>query len=133
MYMIESDFSGLFLKCWMPLFEPRIERYDSIPIWVKLPNFPFEFWSVEFFRMLGNTLGTFLEVDVSFLETGMCCLGKIMVLLDLRNGLAEDIVIKKGDFIFTHPLDYVGLPFRCNRCHSYGHLLDQCHLPFVKK
>ena len=74
--------------------------------------------------MLGNTLGTFLEADVSFLETGICCLGKILVLLDMRNGLAEDIVIKKGDFVFTQPLDYVGLPLHCNRCHSYGHLLD---------
>ena len=87
----------------MPLFDPRIERYDSIPIWVKLPNLPFKFWSVEFFRMLGNTLGTFLEADVSFLETGICCLGKILVLLDLRNGLAEDIVIQKGDFFLHSP------------------------------
>ena len=51
--------------------------------------------------MLGNTLGTFLEADVSFLETGICRLRKILVLLDLRNGFAEDIVIKKGDFVFT--------------------------------
>ena len=77
----------------MPLFDPRIERYDTIPIWVKLPNLPFEFWSVDFFKILGNTIGTFLEADVSFLETGICCLGKILVLLDIRNGLAEDIVI----------------------------------------
>ena len=102
------DNSGLFLKRWTPLFDPCIERYDSIPIWVKLPNLPFEFWSVEFFRMLGNTLGTFLEVDVSFLETHICSLGKILVLLDMRNGLAEDIVIKKGEIVFTQPLDYVG-------------------------
>ena len=133
MYMIESDFLGLFLKRWMPLFDPRIKRYDSIPIWVKLPNLPFEFWSVEFFRMLGNTLGTFLEADVSFLETGICCLRKILVLLDMRNGLVEDIVIKKGEFVFTQPLDYVGFPFRCNHYHCYGHLFDHCHLPFLKK
>ena len=45
--------------------------------------------------MLGNTLGTFLEADVSFLETGICCLGKALVLLDMCNGLAKDIAIKK--------------------------------------
>ena len=50
----------------------------------------------------------------------------------MRNGLAEDIVIKKGDTVFTQSLDYVGLPFRCNRCHKYGHLLAHCHLPFLK-
>ena len=51
--------------------------------------------------MLGNSLGTFLEANVSFLKTGICCLGKILVLLDMHNGLAEDIVIQKGDFVFT--------------------------------
>ena len=30
--------AGLLIKIWMPLFDPRIERYDQIPIWVKLPN-----------------------------------------------------------------------------------------------
>ena len=91
----------LFLKHWMPLFDPRIERYDSLPIWVKLPNFPFEYWSVEFFKMIGNSIGTFLEADLSFLKTGICFLGKVLVLIDMRNGLAEDIVIKKEDTIFT--------------------------------
>ena len=85
----------------MSLFDPRFERYDSIPIWVKLPNLPFEFWSVDFFKMIGKALGIFLEADLSFLETSICCLGKVLVLLDMRNGLAEDIVIKKGDTVFT--------------------------------
>ena len=42
-----------------------------MPIWVKLPNLPFEFWSIEFFKLIGNTLGTFLEVDLSFLVSGV--------------------------------------------------------------
>ena len=96
----------------MSLFDPRFERYDSIPIWVKFPNLPFEFWSVDFFKMIGNALGTFVEVDLSFLETGICCLGKVLVLLDMCNGLAEDIAIKKGEIVFTQPLVYVGFPFR---------------------
>ena len=117
----------------MPLFDPRIKRYDSMSIWVQMPNLLFKFWSVVFFRLIGNALGTFLEADLSFLDSGVCCLGKVLVLLDVRNGLAEDIVIKKGELVFTQPLDYVGLPFRCNRCHCYGHFLTHCHLHFLKK
>ena len=106
--------------------------YDSLPIWVKLPNLPFELRSVEFFKLIGNALGTYLEVDLSFLESGVCCFRKVLVLLDLRNGLAADIVIKKGEYVYTQPLEYMGVPFRCKRCHSCGHLLAQCHLPFLK-
>ena len=88
---------------------------------------------MDFLKLIGNALGTFLEADLSFLESSICCLGKVLVLLDIRNGLAEDIVIKKGVIMFTQPLDYVGFPFQCNRCHYYGHLLAHCHLPFLKK
>ena len=109
-----------------------MERYDLLPIRVKLSNLPFEFWSVEFFKMIGNTLGTYLEADLSFLDTGVCCLGKVLVLLDLRNGLATDILIKKGDPEFYQLLDYLGIPFCCNRCHAHGHLIPESTLPFSK-
>ena len=91
----------MLLRRWTPLFDPCIERYDSMPIWVKLLNLPFEYWFMDFFKLIGNTLGTCLEVDLSFLELRVCCLGKVLVLLDLRNGLAADILIKQVDFEFS--------------------------------
>ena len=42
------DGDGLSLKHWTPLFDPQTERYDVVPTWVKLPNLPFEFWSLDF-------------------------------------------------------------------------------------
>ena len=69
-----------------------------------------------------------MEADLSFSESRVCCLGRVLVLLDLRNGLASDIDIKHGDTIFIQTLDYVAIPFKCNRCHSYGHLVSHCHL-----
>ena len=126
------DNAGLLIKRWTPLFDPRIERYDQILIWVKLPNLPLEYWSVDFFKLVGNTLGTHLETDFSYLQTGVCCLGRVLVLLDFRNGLAADLVIKKGNTEFNQPLDYLGIPFRCYRCHIYVHLANECLLPFNK-
>ena len=67
-----------------------------MPIWVKFPNLSFEYWSVDFFKLVGNLLGSHLETDLSFLESGVCFLGKVLVLLDLRNGLAANIMIKRG-------------------------------------
>ena len=97
-------------------------------VWVKLPNLPFEFWSLEFFKLIGHALGTFMEADLSFLESGVFYLGRVLVLLDIRNGLASDIDIKHGESVFNQSLDYVGIPFKCNRCHNYGHLASHCHL-----
>ena len=117
----------------MPLFDPRLKRYDQVPIWVKLPNLPFEFWYVDFFKLVGNTLGTHLETDLSFLKSGVCCLGRVLVLIDFQNGLPVDLVIKRGISEFSQPLDYLGVSFRCNRCHVFGHLMNECSLPFNKK
>ena len=127
------EYAGLLIKRWMPLFDPRIARYDQILIWVKLPNLPFEYWSADFFKLVGNTLGSHLETDSLFLKTGVCCLGRVLVLIDFRNGLPADLIIKKGNTEFTQPLDYLGVPFRCYRCHVLGHLMHECSLPFNKK
>ena len=99
-----------------------------MPIWVKLPNLPFQLWSEEFFKLIGNTLGSFLEADLSFLDSGACFLGRVLVLLNIRKGLVADIDIRIGDTVINQTLDYIGIPFRCNRCHCYGHLFSNCHL-----
>ena len=83
---------------------------------------------MPFFKLIGNTLGTYLEADLSFLESGVCCLGRVLVLLDLRKGLASEIDIKFHDIVYSQCLDYVGIPFKCNRCHKYGHLASHCIL-----
>ena len=57
---------------------------------------------------------------------------RVLVLIDYQNGLPADLVIKRGSSEFSHPLDYLGVPFRCYRCHGYGHLMNECLLPFNK-
>ena len=109
--------SGLLLKRWTPLFDPRTERYDTLPIWVKIPNLLFEYWPLDFFKLVGNSLGTFLEADLSFLHSGVCCLGKILVLIDISKGLVAVLLISKGNSSFKQPLDYVGKKLKCIKCH----------------
>ena len=82
---------------------------------------------------MGNILGSHLETDFSFLKMGFCCLGRVLVLIDFRKGLPADLIIKKGSIEFSEPLDYLGVPFRCYRCHVIGHLMHECTLPFNKK
>ena len=51
---------------------------------------------------------------------------------DFHFGLPAELVIKKGCRDFYQPLDYMGIPFRCYRCHGFGHLAHECSLPFNK-
>lgn len=36
--------SPIMLKKWSPSFDARFERMETIPIWVKLPGLPIEYW-----------------------------------------------------------------------------------------
>jgi hypothetical protein len=93
-------------------------------------RFPPEFWTELSFKELGNAMGTFMDVDMSFRETGKMSMAIILVALDVREGLAEELVLIKEEVCFHQRLDYEGIPFRCHRCHKHGHNASQCALPF---
>ena len=59
----------VLLKMWNPTFDASHERVDVIPIWIRLPSLPRQYWSEEHFISIGNILGTFLEADMSFKVT----------------------------------------------------------------
>eukprot|EP01018_Ginkgo_biloba_P004985 Gb_28741 [translate_table: standard] len=116
-----------------PFFNARRKRTNSVPIWVKLPGLLLDFWSLDIFKEIGNTLGTFLEAEQGFVDSNSLSVARILVSLDLREGLAKEILIQKGGFSHSQLLDYMGIPFRCRRCHKYGHLAMDCSLSFSNK
>jgi hypothetical protein len=127
------NFSPLLLKPWSPLFNASREKLDKIPVWVRLPSLPLQFWSLDYFKAIRNFLGDFLEADLSFEETKQRKIARILVNLNVREGLGEEIDLSWGSFTHTQLLDYENVPFRCRRCHQYGHLVANCHLPLRTK
>ena len=101
---------------------------DVVPVWVKLPALPLHFWDLYHFRRIGDILGTFLEADLSFLETKEKKVARILVNLNIREGLAEAIILEWGPDPITQILDYENVPFRCRRCHVYGYPAASCKL-----
>lgn len=120
----------IVLRKWSPIFDAAKERVGKEPIWVKLPSLPIHLWNYFFFKMLGHHFGEFLDVDFSFRDIGEMAVAQVLVLLDLREGLAPEIVLtaKYGDY--SQMLDYEGVPFRCHKCHSIDHTMADCDFPF---
>ena len=71
--------SHVLLKPWHPLFDASKERVDVIPIWVRMPALPLHFWDLYHFKRIGDILGTFLEADLSYLETNEKNVSRILV------------------------------------------------------
>jgi len=55
---------------------------------------------------------------------------RILVKLDLKKGLPQEFTINSATGTIVQMLDYEGIPFRCHRCHVYGHGVESCPLPF---
>ena len=123
------EHSPVLLKPWHPLFDASRERVDKIPIWVRLPALPLHFWGPVHFRRIGDILGTYLDADFSYLETHEKKMARIMVNINIREGLAETINLDWGPTVISQILDYENIPFRCRRCHKYGHPASDCDLP----
>jgi hypothetical protein len=64
----------------------------------------------------------FLFVEDSVLKGVDRRMGKILVELDVHNGLLEALDIEWRGNIYSQKLDYLGLPFHCTFCRRTGHL-----------
>lgn len=53
-------------------------------------------------------------------------MGRILVEIDIIAGLPEKLDIVWRGRTHQQPLDYLGLPFRCNLCRETGHLRRSC-------
>ena len=82
---------------------------------------------------IGNDLRIFYEVDKSYCEYGYMGMSQILVERDLKRGLADSIIIKKGLEILYQPIYYKAIPFKCGSCHVHGHLALECLLPNRRK
>jgi len=59
----------------------------------KTPSYTQNFGLWKFFKEIGNSIGSFMEVDMSFMVTSIMTIGKIMVSLYLREGFIEEVII----------------------------------------
>jgi hypothetical protein len=102
---------SMLLKNWNPLFDPSSNQMDVALLWVRLPPLLLELWTPEGFHIIGNAIGTFMEADMSFLSGDEMTMARILVMVDMRGGLVEEMTLKIGENIVIQKLDYEGIPF----------------------
>lgn len=61
------------------------------PLWVKFPSLPLYFWSEDIFICIGHALGTYPDYDKTYIHSANWSLARILVYLDTREGLEEEI------------------------------------------
>jgi hypothetical protein len=114
------------LKRWRLAFSPDKDYFLLRHLWVLLPGLPLHLWNEEAFRAIGDSLGKFVALDSKTLSSHSRKVGKVMVEMDTSTGLPESLEILWRGRRLLQPLDYLGIPFRCNLCRATGHLRRSC-------
>jgi hypothetical protein len=123
----------IFLKCWTPSFYMKRERMDVVPVWVRLPGLPMQYWNPVHFSAIGNKLGEYIELNFFFEVTGLMSMSRILVRLGIWSRILKELTIEMDSGSFLQPLYYEGMHFRFHRFHAYGHGIADCKLPFKGK
>jgi hypothetical protein len=114
---------GLFLAPWTLDFNPEAE-ITAAPVWVRLPHLPLHLWGTRSLEAIGNKLGRFLDSAEPKGDQFTCA--RICVEVNLEKGLPEAINLSLGEWCHFQELDYEQIPFKCLRCHAYGHFARSC-------
>jgi len=78
----------LILKHWTPFFNAQRKKVDK-----ELVYFPMIYWNMQRFRAISNRLGEFMDVDMSFRDSGRMTVARVLVKMDFKKGLPPDIGI----------------------------------------
>ena len=91
-----------------------------------LPRLPIVFWQAQVLEAIGNRLVNFVSLEENW-ETKLdrrCA--RILVEMDLRNRLYEELKIVMHGSTWRQKLDYWKIPFRCFNCKEVDHILKDC-------
>lgn len=125
--------AGLFMRHWEDFYHPDKEKMLVAPIWIRLFGIPMEFLDPEILEGIGNTIRTFVKVAETTKRGRYTSYARKCVDTNITEPLSESIELEYHDEVWQEPVDYEHIPFRCRRCHEYGHLFKQCPLNIVEE
>lgn len=117
--------AGLFMRDWEDRYNPDAEKLLAAPIWVRFFGLPSEFWHPEVLEGIGNSIRAFVKVAESTKRGKYTSYARICVYMNIAEPLLEFVEVEYHDEIWQQPIDYEHIPFRCCRCHEYGHLFRE--------
>ena len=105
-------------------------RITPVQIW--LYSLPQEYWDAKILEELSKCLGSFIKILKQTKSQRYTTFARICIYMDLSKALPEAIRLLWDDDEWIQNLDYEQVPFRCRRCHEYGHLFRECPLNHPK-
>ncbi|KAH0749113.1 hypothetical protein KY290_028345 [Solanum tuberosum] len=95
----------VIMKPWLLEFNFKEEILTTIPLWIKLPNFPLNCWNSVVLSKIGNSLGKPLYADECTTQASRISFTRILIEMDVTRPLPKMIKIRdhKGKVLEQQP------------------------------
>ncbi|KAK4388255.1 hypothetical protein Sango_2432100 [Sesamum angolense] len=138
-FALEEDYTKLWIKFiwfvdgfpmrvfkWTPTFNP-MEESPIVPVWVRLPELPIQFFDREALFSIARLLGMPLQMDVSTATLVRPSVARVCIEINLLEPLQMEIGLGFGTEMIIQPVVYERLPKYCATCKHLGHDDDECY------
>lgn len=119
------------IKPWYSLFDVHIAMDAIVPIWVKLPNIPFELWNKARFKAIYYSNDTYILGDMGHMKNKIWSTGLELGQYRCKQGLYKSLKNIVGNMKYTHILCYMYVPFYYCYFHCMGYFMAECSHPFT--
>lgn len=122
--------SRISLKAWDVDMDVNNLNFDSIRVWIQLPNLKFRFWSYKAISKLASFVGVPVAMDKLTARRDRLGCARILVELGLKAMPPDEIPITlpSGE-VYKQPVIYEHMLPKCTMCGFSGHEVAQCRKP----
>ncbi|KAK2977066.1 hypothetical protein RJ640_017590 [Escallonia rubra] len=114
------DNKPMVLKPWTKDMSMEKEGLKTVPIWIKLPQLPLQFWS----KSMLSTLGKPLFTDRMTASHERLNYARVCVEMDVDSDFPQEI---PNDWVHKHKVEYGWKPAMCKYCKVFGHVEISCY------
>lgn len=111
----------MFLIEWKEDFSMEKDMMRTLPIWIKLPQLPIQFWGKKSLEKIGSMIGKPMFTDECTANKLRVSYARILVEVDITQKMVDVITINKKGQRRQQKIEYEWKPLFCERCQKIGH------------
>jgi len=118
---------------WTKDFNMHHQRNTHAQVWIRLMEFPQEYWMERTLREIANAVGTPLLIDNATTNRLFGHYARILVDMDFTRKIFYEIRVERDGFAFPVEVVYERMPEFCTHCQNIGHVVHACRWLYPRK
>lgn len=117
------------LKVMPQCFEFDDHEICTLPVWVKLPGLPLDFWNPRALTKIVSKIGKPISTDKLTATKGRLLYARVLVEIDMSKKLVRSVAMNLPTGKFrVQPVEFEHEPKFCGNCKMFGHLTTACNV-----